>query len=168
VPTLVARALSPAKVGSVTLRGEGEERSALVVVPDNQLSLAIGKKGQNARLAAKLTNLRIDVKSETELDDERRRHEEGLAGLAELAPVSAELVQALAAHGFDSPAKVKAAGAAALRWLGELGHEPDAIVAAAEAWLAAREADAANRAAVREDPAGPPAAEAPAPEAEAR
>jgi N utilization substance protein A len=137
-------------------------------VPDNQLSLAIGKKGQNARLAAKLTGLRIDVKSETELDDERRRHEEGLAGLAELAPVSAELVQALAAHGFDSPAKVKAAGAAALRWLGELGHEPDAIVAAAEAWLAAREADAANRAAVREDHAGPPVAEAPAPEAEAR
>jgi N utilization substance protein A len=168
LPTLVARALSPAKVGSVTLKGEGEERTALVVVPDNQLSLAIGKKGQNARLAAKLTELRIDVKSETELDDERRRHEEGLAGLAELEPVSAELAQALAAHGFDSPAKVKAAGAAALRWLGELGHEPDAIVAAAEAWVAAREADAANRAAVREDPAGPPVAEAPAPEAEAR
>ena len=168
LPTLVARALSPAKVASVTLKGEGEERTALVVVPDTQLSLAIGKKGQNARLAAKLTGLRIDVKSETELDDERRRHEEGLAGLAELAPVSPELAQALAAHGFDSPAKVKAAGAAALRWVGELGHEADAIVAAAEAWLAAREADAANRAAVGEDPAGPPVAEAPAPEAEAR
>src|SRR5499433_2221773 len=47
---LVSRALSPAKVASVTVEGEGEDRSALVVVPDNQLSLAIGKKGQNARL----------------------------------------------------------------------------------------------------------------------
>src|SRR5512138_1322532 len=54
----VSRALSPAKVSSVTVsepEGEGEQGSVLVVVPDNQLSLAIGKKGQNARLAAKLT-----------------------------------------------------------------------------------------------------------------
>ena len=166
LPTLVARALSPAKVGSVTLKGEGEERTALVVVPDTQLSLAIGKKGQNARLAAKLTGLRIDVKSETELDDEKRRREEGLAGLAELPPVNAELAQALAAHGFDSPAKVKAAGAAALREIAEIGHDAEAIVAAAEEWLAARQA--ASRAALLEGSAGAPAAEAPAPEAEAR
>ena len=78
--TLVSRALSPAKVSSVTITGEGEERSALVVVPDSQLSLAIGKKGQNARLAAKLTGLRVDVKSETELAEERRRPEAFLAG----------------------------------------------------------------------------------------
>jgi N utilization substance protein A len=172
LPTLVARALSPAKVGSVTLRGEGEERSALVVVPDNQLSLAIGKKGQNARLAAKLTGLRIDVKSETEVEEERRRHEEerarGLAGLAELPPVSAQLAQTLAAHGFDSPAKVKAAGAAALREIGEVGADAEAIVAAAEEWLAAHQADTASRAVLLEAPAGPPAAEAPAPEAEGR
>jgi N utilization substance protein A len=172
VPTLVARALSPAKVGSVTLRGEGEERSALVVVPDNQLSLAIGKKGQNARLAAKLTNLRIDVKSETELDDERRRHEEertrGLAGLAELAPVSAQVAQTLAARGLDSPAKVKAAGVAALREIGEIGDDAEAIVAAAEQWLAARQAEASARPVLLEDAAGPAGAEAPAPEAEAR
>jgi N utilization substance protein A len=169
LPTLVARALSPAKVGSVTLKGEGEERTALVVVPDNQLSLAIGKKGQNARLAAKLTGLRIDVKSETELDDERRRHDEerarGLAGLAELPPVSARVAQTLAAHGLDSPAKVKAAGAAALREIDEIGHEAEAIVAAAEEWLAARQA--ASRAALLEGSAGAPAAEAPAPEAPA-
>jgi N utilization substance protein A len=171
LPTLVARALSPAKVGSVTLKGEGEERAALVVVPDNQLSLAIGKKGQNARLAAKLTGLRIDVKSETELDDERRRHEEerarGLAGLAELPPVSAQLAQALATHGFDSPAKVKAAGAAALREIEEVGDEAEAIVAAAEEWLAAHQAEAAHRPGLLDEP-GPAVAEAPAPEAEAR
>jgi N utilization substance protein A len=172
LPTLVARALSPAKVGSVTLKGEGEERAALVVVPDNQLSLAIGKKGQNARLAAKLTGLRIDVKSETELDDERRRHEEerarGLAGIAELPPVSPRLAQVLATHGFDSPAKVKAAGAAALREIEEIGDEAEAIVAAAEEWLAARQAEAAARPVLLDEPAAPTGTEAPAPEAEAR
>jgi N utilization substance protein A len=172
LPTLVARALSPAKVASVTLKGEGEERAALVVVPDNQLSLAIGKKGQNARLAAKLTGLRIDVKSETELDDERRRHEEerarGLAGIAELPPVSPHLANVLATHGFDSPAKVKAAGAAALREIEEIGGEAEAIVAAAEEWLAARQAEAAARPVPLEEPAGPAGTEAPGPEADAR
>ncbi|MBE3562585.1 MAG: transcription termination/antitermination protein NusA [Hydrogenibacillus schlegelii] len=61
----VKNALSPAKVSAVTVQ-EGD-RTARVVVPDNQLSLAIGKKGQNARLAAKLTGLRIDIKSETQM-----------------------------------------------------------------------------------------------------
>ena len=78
----MARALSPAKVTSVTLEGEGDERAALVVVPDSQLSLAIGKKGQNARLAAKLTGLGIDVKSESELEDERRQREARARGIA--------------------------------------------------------------------------------------
>ncbi|MBI4011812.1 MAG: transcription termination/antitermination protein NusA, partial [Candidatus Rokubacteria bacterium] len=148
VPTLVARALSPAKVASVTVQGEGEERSALVVVPDNQLSLAIGKKGQNARLAARLTGLRIDVKSESELEEERRRHEDerarGLAALAELAPVDAHLAEVLATHGLESPAKIKAAGAAGLREIAGLGErEADAVVAAAEEWLASRQPDTA-------------------------
>src|SRR5216117_3558568 len=72
--TFVARALSPAKVSSVTVREpvDGEEQPvALVIVPDNQLSLAIGKKGQNARLAAKLTGMRIDIRSEGEIEAER-------------------------------------------------------------------------------------------------
>ena len=71
--TFVARALSPAKVSSVTVVDEPDTEgpSALVVVPDNQLSLAIGKKGQNARLAAKLTGMRIDIKSEAEVEAAR-------------------------------------------------------------------------------------------------
>lgn len=60
----VAQALSPAKVTSVTIEEDG--RVARVVVPDYQLSLAIGKEGQNARLAAKLTGLKIDIKSESQ------------------------------------------------------------------------------------------------------
>lgn len=62
---LIENALSPAKVVSVKV--DEEEKSAEVVVPDYQLSLAIGKEGQNARLAARLTNYKIDIKSESQV-----------------------------------------------------------------------------------------------------
>ncbi|AYC29279.1 transcription termination factor NusA [Paenisporosarcina cavernae] len=62
--TFVANALSPSKVLDVQVNEE--EKSTTVVVPDYQLSLAIGKRGQNARLAAKLTGWKIDIKSETD------------------------------------------------------------------------------------------------------
>jgi N utilization substance protein A len=60
---MVANALSPARVSSVTVV-DADARSARVVVPDYQLSLAIGKEGQNARLAARLTGWRIDIRSD--------------------------------------------------------------------------------------------------------
>ncbi|MDI6815876.1 MAG: transcription termination factor NusA [Actinomycetota bacterium] len=63
----VANALSPARVKSVKVNEA--DHTAEVVVPDNQLSLAIGKEGQNARLAAKLTGWRIDIKSESQATD---------------------------------------------------------------------------------------------------
>lgn len=63
----IEHALSPSRVVSVTV--DVEEKSALVVVPDYQLSLAIGKEGQNARLAARLTGYKIDIKSETQAKD---------------------------------------------------------------------------------------------------
>jgi N utilization substance protein A len=63
--TLVANALSPARVNSVEIVDAGT-KSARVVVPDYQLSLAIGKEGQNARLAARLTGWRIDIRSDEE------------------------------------------------------------------------------------------------------
>ena len=61
---LIENALSPAKV--VFVMADDEEKTAKVVVPDYQLSLAIGKEGQNARLAARLTGFKIDIKSETQ------------------------------------------------------------------------------------------------------
>ena len=64
---LIQNALSPAKVISVF--ADPEEKSAKVVVPDYQLSLAIGREGQNARLAARLTGYKIDIKSETQAKD---------------------------------------------------------------------------------------------------
>ena len=65
---LIENALSPAKVISVL--ADPDDRTALVIVPDYQLSLAIGKEGQNARLAAHLTQYKIDIKSETQAKEE--------------------------------------------------------------------------------------------------
>ena len=61
---LIENALSPAKV--IAVLADPEDKTAKVVVPDYQLSLAIGKEGQNARLAARLTGFKIDIKSETQ------------------------------------------------------------------------------------------------------
>jgi len=68
-PVFITNALSPAQVLGVEL--DGEQEAATVVVPDKQLSLAIGKEGQNVRLAAKLTGWRIDIKSASEAEAER-------------------------------------------------------------------------------------------------
>lgn len=64
----IKNALSPSSVVSVTV--DVDEKSAKVIVPDNQLSLAIGKEGQNARLAARLTGYKIDIKSESQVEPE--------------------------------------------------------------------------------------------------
>jgi transcription termination/antitermination protein NusA len=65
--TFISKALSPARVAHVFLEDHPDEgKTAVVIVPDDQLSLAIGREGQNARLAAKLTTWRIDIKSLTE------------------------------------------------------------------------------------------------------
>jgi N utilization substance protein A len=70
LPKFVANALQPAKVKEV--RVDMETMTASVTVPDYQLSLAIGKEGQNARLAAKLTGCRVDIRSETQASEEER------------------------------------------------------------------------------------------------
>jgi len=84
--TFIANALSPAQVVSVEV--DGEEKTATVVVPDRQLSLAIGKEGQNARLAAKLTGWRIDIKSVSAAEAEK-------AALAEQALVEIAVEEAI-------------------------------------------------------------------------
>jgi transcription termination/antitermination protein NusA len=142
--TFVARALSPAKVSSVTVAEESGEApaAAMVIVPDNQLSLAIGKKGQNARLAAKLTGMRIDIKSESEVESERAESEAARSALARVAGAP-ELGEALEQAGFASPRAIVDAGREALRALPAIGDRADKIYAAAEEWLVARSASAA-------------------------
>ncbi|MEZ4660068.1 MAG: transcription termination factor NusA [Caldilineaceae bacterium] len=85
VYTYISNALSPAKVAHVLLDDKNTIKTATVVVPDRQLSLAIGKEGQNARLAAKLTGWRIDIKSESEaiaegLDKQFQSHQAATSG----------------------------------------------------------------------------------------
>ena len=89
----IANALSPAQVVGVEINED--EKSAVVVVPDNQLSLAIGKEGQNARLAAKLTGWKIDIKSATMAEAERKTRVEKEAPAAEAVAV-------------EEPAKIEA------------------------------------------------------------
>jgi N utilization substance protein A len=152
VPTFVARALSPAKVGPVAVSEDADVdgvRSALVVVPDNQLSLAIGKKGQNARLAAKLTGLRIDIKSESELEMERAAPPGG-AELADL--VEPEVLDALAAAGFDSAEAIVRAGRERLAEIPEVGERADAVYRAAEDRVASAAAPAGTPEEAPDDP----------------
>ncbi len=86
--TFIANALSPAHIVSVGLNEE--EQAATVIVPDKQLSLAIGKEGQNARLAAKLSGWRIDIKSVTMAETERLEAARAAPEAAEEGEVLAE------------------------------------------------------------------------------
>lgn len=88
IETFIANSLSPAKVSSVQIFEE--HRAALVIVPDNMLSLAIGREGQNVRLAAKLTGYRIDIKSESQIDELERQRDEEEAFYAAQAALHAE------------------------------------------------------------------------------
>ena len=111
---LIENALSPAKV--ILVAADEEAREAQVIVPDYQLSLAIGKEGQNARLAARLTGFKIDIKSETQaresglLDELESGYEEGFEGYTDDPLISvaeedaAEAAENEAAESAEEPA----------------------------------------------------------------
>jgi len=106
--TFIMKALAPAKVISVELFED--DGVALVIVPDYQLSLAIGREGQNVRLAARLTGWRLDITSETEADEARERY---LAERAERTSEEAPAAEAaeddgetVAAEGVDIDAEL--------------------------------------------------------------
>lgn len=107
----IASALSPAQVLNVNIK-DGE-KTAVVVVPDKQLSLAIGREGQNARLAAKLTGWRIDIKSASVAAGERQVKEAELQAVAVArATAEAERIVAQAAAQATAPLQAAAAPAA--------------------------------------------------------
>jgi N utilization substance protein A len=87
----VANALQPAKVKEVIT--DPTTQTAMVVVPDYQLSLAIGKEGQNARLAARLTGWRIDIKSETQHAEELRAPRAAIQAAEEVPPETRAVVE---------------------------------------------------------------------------
>jgi transcription termination/antitermination protein NusA len=143
----LAEALSPARVKEVRL--DDESRVATVIVPDHQLSLAIGKEGQNARLAARLTGYKVDIRSETQdlgLDIEEEAGDVGKAA----AP--AGVVEPLAA-----PAEATAAPAAE--------PTPETAEAPAEEAAGETEAELGTTAGVAVDSLGEDAVEAPADDA---
>jgi N utilization substance protein A len=140
--TFVVNALSPAKVSRVSIVDE-EQRIMEVVVEDKQLSLAIGKKGQNVRLAAKIVGWRIDIKSE----EEKRREVE--AEMARMARAVDE-VRSLSRHGVDEAvvSRLVESGVAGLAHVLEMGAEELVDAAGIEAGdvEALREAAAQARA----------------------
>ena len=163
----IAKALSPARVLTVQPEEDSREgKIALVVVPDDQLSLAIGREGQNARLAAKLTNWRIDIKGATEAardavaqieaDADLQAQLGMVAGLADVVkqslhrhaeqslPWNTEELQAIK-HLIDALHRVQLARKQAERALAKAA-EPEAVAetpaAAAEAVAAAERQDA--------------------------
>ena len=171
----VTKALSPARVQRVSIVDD-EARVMEVVVEDRQLSLAIGKKGQNVRLAAKLTGWKIDIRSE---EDKRKEVEAQLAGIefggasAEsagplvLPGIHDEVVAVLTAAGYSTIDKVIEAGAEALSSLQGFDAETvEAVLATAESERAARqpEVTADTEAASPESPETP--ATEPQPESE--
>src|SRR6187399_2706060 len=143
--TYVTKALSPAKVQRVTIVDEAEHVME-VMVEDRQLSLAIGKKGQNVRLAAKLAGWKIDIKSDEDKKKEVELQLEGIdfgsgaeaARELTLPDIHEEVLAALRAGGFDTVEKVIEASPESLLALPGFDQDTlDAVVAAAKAEQAA-------------------------------
>jgi N utilization substance protein A len=114
----VCRALQPAKVSKILMDEEG--RSMEVIVPDDQLSLAIGRKGHNVRLASKLSTWALDVRSESEAEDEARRARASLTGVPEIGDLTAEL---LYQSGFKSAEEVAQADVQSVADIDGVGPE---------------------------------------------
>jgi N utilization substance protein A len=144
----VCRALAPAKVAKIIM--DEDEKSMEVIVPDDQLSLAIGRKGQNVRLASRLTGFKLDVRSESEAEDEARQARASLISVPGIGDVAAEL---LYQNGFKSAEELAQADEQALAEVEGLGAEKAvSILKAARAYVEAKQREAAA--------ATPPAEEA--------
>jgi len=97
----VTRALSPAKPSNIMITDE-EEQALIAVIPDDQFSLAIGRGGQNARLASKLTGWKIDIIKETEYREKVEKERKSRIRIAEIAELSPQLKQKLIESGYET------------------------------------------------------------------
>ncbi len=114
----VCRALAPAKVSKIIL--DENEHSMECIVPDDQLSLAIGKKGQNVTLASRLTGWRLEILGESEADEEARNTRASLMGIPGMSDVTAEI---LLQQNFKSAEDVAATDVEALAEVEGIGPE---------------------------------------------
>lgn len=97
----VTRALSPAKPSNIIITDE-EEKSLIAVIPDDQFSLAIGKGGQNARLASKLTGWKIDIIKESEYKERVEKERKTKVKISDLSELSEQLRQKLIESGYET------------------------------------------------------------------
>jgi N utilization substance protein A len=156
----VVRAMAPARVSKIVM--DEDAHAMEVIVPDDQLSLAIGKKGQNVRLASRLTGWNLEVRSEAEAEEESRRARLSLGAIPGVGDVTAEL---LFQHGFKSAEEVAQADEAALADVDGIAAEkiPNILAAArahVEELRRRAEAEAAAAAAAAEAAAAAPPAPA--------
>ncbi len=135
----VCRALSPAKVAKIIM--DEDEMSMEVIVPDDQLSLAIGKKGQNVRLASRLTGWKLEVRSESEAEEEQRQARASLLAIPGISDMTAEY---LLQDGFKSATQIAEAEIERLAEIDGVGPERAGALlqAAKERVEALRQADA--------------------------
>jgi N utilization substance protein A len=146
----VVNALAPAIISKVII--DQANRNMEVIVPDDQLSLAIGKRGQNVRLASKLTNWRIDVKSESRYN---RQKQAGYQSLLRLQGLTEEMADRLYDAGVTSLEEFAEAGLTELEDVTHVSQPALEGMVEEARQLLAREATAAAREA--EDAAEPPA-----------
>ena len=143
----VCRALLPAKVSKIIL--DEEEHAMEIIVADDQLPLAIGKKGQNVRLASRLTGWKLDVRSESEVEAERARALTSLTAVPGIGDMTAEL---LYQNGFQSAEDVAATDLDALLEIEGIGSEKGAAVLQAARYYVTAKAAPAAPAAAEETP----------------
>lgn len=138
----VCRALAPAKVAKIIM--DEDENVMEVIVPDDQLSLAIGRKGQNVRLASRLSGFKLDVRSESEADEEARKARSSLVSVPGIGDVTAEL---LYQNGFKSAEEVAQSDPSTIAEVEGIGADKaDGILEAARAFVAAKQAEEAAKA----------------------
>jgi len=148
----VCRALAPAKVSKIIIDDEGHNME--VIVPDDQLSLAIGKKGQNVRLASRLSGWRIDVRGESEVDEETRRARVSLGAIPGVNDMVAEL---LYQAGFKSAEELAETDLEAILEVEGIGPEKaDAVYKSSREYVAEkRRKEEEEKAAVQVEPEAP-------------
>ncbi len=123
----VCRAILPAKVSKIII--DEDENAMEVIVPDDQLSLAIGKKGQNVRLASRLTNWKLDIRSDSEVELEHVQALESLNGIPGIGDANADITaELLYQQGFKSVQDLATADLATLLDIEGISPERAAVI----------------------------------------
>jgi transcription termination/antitermination protein NusA len=130
---LVCRALAPAKVSKVII--DEDEHAMEVIVPDDQLSLAIGKRGQNVRLAHRLSGWKLDVRSDSEAEEEARAARASLNAIPGIGDINAEL---LYQWGFRSAEQLAEANENNFEVEGISAERARQVIHAAREWVASK------------------------------